>query len=197
MDARDDRVGEQLSEDVRVQHHVAGDRDGSEQGVVGQDHDYEDVPSSGEEEEEEDIALLGKSEPRESEIEIVKVKDKEGERTSMEQLDIIEENEKNEKRQQIVETSHKVAGSNQELCKVVKKEQREQISGGVLEANLLSRGVSGLYCLLVIPLLTFTIIISRKVKLLRLALFVHLSAHLFVWKKKTYNKALGPPLVLG
>ena len=96
MDARDDGVGEQLSEDVRVQLHVAGDRDGSEQGV-GQDHDYEDVPSSGEEEEEEeeeDIALLGKSEPRESEIEIVKVKDKEGKRRSMEQLDIIEENDK-------------------------------------------------------------------------------------------------------
>ena len=171
MAARDDEV--QLSEDVRVQLHNALDEDGGERGGGGQDGDYEDVPCSGSEE-EENIALLGKSDTRYSDA----VKDKEDERKSMDQLNSIEENQRNENRQRIVETSEKVARPNQELCEVLKKEQEEQISGGLLEgeqisggllegehisgdlleANLISRGVSGLYCLLVIPFFIFTVI---------------------------------------
>jgi len=67
-------------------------------------------------------------------------------------LNDMEQNERNEKRQRIIETSEKAARVNQELSKVPKKEEEEQISGGMLEANLLSRGVSGLYCLLVVAI---------------------------------------------
>ena len=116
-----------------------------------QDGDDEDVPSGGSEEEEH-IALLGKSDPRYSDS----VKDKEDERKQMDQLNSVDENERNQNRQRIVETSEKAARPNQELCKVLKKE--EQFSGGVSEANLLSRGVSGLYCLLVMPFSIFTVI---------------------------------------
>ena len=44
MAARDD--GEQLSEDVRVQLHDAGDGDGGQRDGGGQDGDYEDMPCS-------------------------------------------------------------------------------------------------------------------------------------------------------
>ena len=180
MAARDD--GEQMSEDVRVQLHDAGDGDGSQRDGGGQDGDCEDVPCSGSEE-EENIALLGKSDTRYSDS----VKHKEEERKSMDQLNSIEENERNENRQRIVETSEKVARPNKVLqkeqeeqisggllCEVLQKEQEEHISGGLLEehisggvlpgeqisggllvANLISRGVSGLYCLLVIPFSIF------------------------------------------
>ena len=179
MAARDD--GEQLSEDVRVQLLDAGDGDGSQRDGGGQDGDYEDVPCGSEE--EENIALLGKSDARYSDS----VKHKEEERKSMDQLNSIEENERNENRQRIVETSEKVARPNKVLqkeqeeqisggllCEVLQKEQEEHISGGLLEehisggvlpgeqisggllvANLISRGVSGLYCLLVIPFSIF------------------------------------------
>ena len=150
MAARDDGGGEQLSEeDVRVQLHDAGDGqvDGAEDGEY-----EEDIPSSGSEE-EENVALLGKSDPRDSDS----VKDKEDKRKSTEHLNDMEQNERNEKRQRIIETSEKAARVNQELCKVPKKEEEEQISGGMLEANLLSRGVSGLYCLLVMCLPLFSL----------------------------------------
>ena len=150
MAARDDGGGEQLSEeDVRVQLHDAGDgqADGAEDGEY-----EEDIPSSGSEE-EENVALLGKSDPRDSDS----VKDKEDKRKSTEHLNDMEQNERNEKRQRIIETSEKAARVNQELSKVPKKEEEEQISGGMLEANLLSRGVSGLYCLLVMCLPLFSL----------------------------------------
>ena len=149
MAARDDGGGEQLSEeDVRVQLHDAGDgqADGAE------DSEYEeDIPSGGSEE-EENVALLGKSDLKDSDS----VKDKEDKRKSMEQLNDMEQNERNDKRQRIIETSEKAARVNQELCKVSKKMQEEPISGDMLEANLLSRGVSGLYCLLVLCLPLFS-----------------------------------------
>ena len=154
MAARDDGGGEQLSEDVRVQLHDAGGGDDGQPDGAEDIGDYEDAPSSGSEE-EENIALLGKSDARDLDPII---KEKEDGRKSMEQLRNIEENKRNENRQRIVEASQKAARENQELCKLPQKEQEEQISGGVLEANLLSRGISGLYCLLVIPFSIFTTI---------------------------------------
>ena len=154
MAARDDGGGEQLSEDVRVQLHDAGGGDDGQADGAEDIGDYEDTPSSGSEE-EENIALLGKSDARDLDPVI---KDKEDGRKSMEQLSNIEENKRNENRQRIVEASEKAAWANQELCKLPKKEQEEQISGGVLEANLLSRGISGLYCLLVMPFSIFNTI---------------------------------------
>ena len=154
MAARDDGGGEQLSEDVRVQLHDAGGGDGGQPDGAEDVGEYEDSPSSGSEE-EENVALLGKSDARDLDPVI---KDKEDERKSIEQLSNIEENQRNEKRQTIVETSEKAARANQELCRLPKKEEEEQLSGGVIEANLLSRGVSGLYCLLVMPFSTFVVI---------------------------------------
>ena len=142
MAARDDGGGEQLSEeDVRVQLHDA--REGQPDGTLDGEYE-EDIPSSGSEG-EENVALLGKTDARDSDS----VKDKEDKRKSMEQLNSIEQNERNENRQRIIESSEKASRAKQALCTVPKKEEEEQISGSMLEANLLSRGVSGLYCLLV------------------------------------------------
>ena len=136
-----------------VQLHDAGNGGGGQRGG-GQDGDYEDVPSSGSEE-EENIALLGKSDPRKSDF-----VNEDKESKSKEQLNSVEENKKNENRERIVESSAKAARpnrANQELCKVLQEEQEEKISGGIFEANLLSRGVSGLYFLLLMSFSIFTV----------------------------------------
>ena len=61
-----------------------------------------------------------------------------------------------------------------------KKEEEEQISGGMLEANLLSRGVSGLYCLLVLCLPLFSSSYPFGLTPWK-ALYARLSVGSFVW----------------
>ena len=128
------------------------DEDGGQFEDRGQHEDqyedeYEDEPS--ESEEEETAALLVNSHKRDS-ADGDDLKDKGSCSNAFEQLSNVEENQLNENRQQrIVEKSWKASRANQELEWLPKKEEEEQISGGMLEANLLSRGASGLYCLLV------------------------------------------------